>query len=122
MNPKITKGPWQYFAHGGYCFFIHSKGDPLKPRIATVDYTDGAHSFHEADARLIAQAPAMAEALEAFVKTYDDYVSNHDGLCPFDCPDAGCIECTIGTVPNDKNTGLCAYHLAKAALAKVDGK
>lgn len=31
-------------------------------------------------------------------------------------PDHGCIECTLGTVPNDKNTGLCAYHETRRVL------
>jgi hypothetical protein len=32
--------------------------------------------------------------------------------------DYGCIDCTAGTVPNDKNTGRCAYHRAKLELSK----
>lgn len=27
--------------------------------------------------------------------------------------DAGCIQCTAGTVPNRLNTGLCVYHIAR---------
>lgn len=30
--------------------------------------------------------------------------------------DSGCIECTAGTVPNNQNTGLCAYHEALKVL------
>lgn len=30
--------------------------------------------------------------------------------------DAGCIQCTAGTVPNRLNTGLCAYHIAKEII------
>lgn len=30
--------------------------------------------------------------------------------------DAGCIQCTAGTVPNNLNTGLCGYHAAKGLL------
>ncbi len=43
------------------------------------------------------------EALEAVRNWYN----NQDGDVPLD---AGCIECTAGTVPNDLNTGLCAFH------------
>jgi hypothetical protein len=34
----------------------------------------------------------------------------------FPDPDAGCIECTSGTVPDRLNTGLCALHSAKQLL------
>lgn len=34
--------------------------------------------------------------------------------------DAGCFECTAGTVPNRLNTGLCAYHFAKHKCLKAD--
>ena len=33
--------------------------------------------------------------------------------------DSGCIECTAGTVPYDRDTGLCAHHLRRAVLNKV---
>lgn len=32
--------------------------------------------------------------------------------------DAGCIECTVATVPDRLNTGLCAYHGAVKLLAQ----
>jgi hypothetical protein len=28
-------------------------------------------------------------------------------------PDPGCLACTSGTTPNDRNTGPCAFHRAK---------
>lgn len=31
-------------------------------------------------------------------------------------PDAGCSQCTLGTTPNNLNTGPCVYHRAVAAL------
>jgi hypothetical protein len=34
--------------------------------------------------------------------------------------DAGCIECTVGTVPNNRNTGLCGYHEARAVLTEAE--
>ncbi len=33
--------------------------------------------------------------------------------------DAGCIECTLGTVPKRLETGLCLYHKAEALLWRV---
>ena len=32
--------------------------------------------------------------------------------------DSGCLQCTGGTTPNNRNTGPCAYHKAMAALTK----
>jgi hypothetical protein len=59
-------------------------------------------------------------ALKRYVDDHDSYVANNDGHHPEeDMPDAGCIECTIGTTPNHLNTGLCRYHQAKAAIAKA---
>lgn len=57
-----TKGPWRYFHHDGMTFYIHSEGNPLAGRVATITYTSGAHSFHEADAALIAAAPDLLAA------------------------------------------------------------
>ena len=38
---------------------------------------------------------------------------NLEDLAPVD---AGCIQCTAGTVPNRLNTGLCVYHIAKEII------
>jgi hypothetical protein len=43
----------------------------LAPRIATVAYSDGAHSFHEANAHLIAAAPELYGALLALLGVVD---------------------------------------------------
>lgn len=34
-------------------------------------------------------------------------------------PDAGCIECTCGTTPNNLNTGLCAFHEMARLLGRL---
>lgn len=77
------------------------------------------HAEHTAKA--ISALPELIRALKRFVDDIDNYVSNNDGHYPedSDMPDAGCIECTLGTVPNDRNTGLCAYHQAREALFKA---
>lgn len=62
-----TPGPWSYHPHGGSAFYIHA-AHMLAPRIAMVCYTDGAHSFHEANARLIAAAPRLARENIALTK------------------------------------------------------
>lgn len=67
----------------------------------------------EADARKIAAAKEMYEALKASEREYE----NFDERAPVD---SGCIECTFGTVPNRLNTGLCAHHLRKAAIALAE--
>ena len=73
-------------------------------------------------ASLVLAAPAykarvteLETALRRLLQCLDDEASNREGeyVLP---PDAGCIECTLGTVPNDKNTGLCAYHSAQKVL------
>jgi hypothetical protein len=50
------------------------------------------------------------------VAEYDEMRSNSEGAYP--PPDSGCIECTVGTVPNKWNTGLCVYHKAQFLLEK----
>lgn len=69
----------------------------------------------EANARLIAAAPDMLAALQASEREYE----NLEDSAPVD---SGCIECTVGTVPNHLNTGLCAHHLRRAAIAKATGR
>jgi hypothetical protein len=62
-------------------------------------------------ATLTAELGAMREALAKCVRQFEDL----DEHMP---TDAGCIECTAGTVLNHLNTGLCGYHAAKALASK----
>lgn len=55
----------------------------------------------------------MLAALKASEREYE----NLEDRAPVD---SGCIECTLGTVPNTLNTGLCAHHLRVAAIAKAE--
>lgn len=67
---------------------------------------------HLANANLAAAAIEMLAALQASEREYENLED--------DAPqDPGCIECTAGTVPNRLNTGLCAHHLRRAAIAKA---
>jgi hypothetical protein len=59
---------------------------------------------------------ALETALNRMVLAHENLVSDTEGKYP--SPDAGCIECTVGTVPNRYNTGLCAYHAAKRLLGQ----
>ncbi len=69
MEGKWTKGPWQ--KSGARCASPAYKGHGVGPDgqsyVVIVPYNDRDHHECLANARLIAQAPAMAEALEAFV-------------------------------------------------------
>lgn len=59
-------------------------------------------------------APDMLAALIASEREYENY----DERAPLD---SGCIECTVGTVPDRLNTGLCAHHLRVRAIRKATG-
>lgn len=51
--------------------------------------------------------------LQAALKKCVAIIEDIDEAMPMD---AGCIQCTAGTVPNHLNTGLCGYHAAKGLL------
>lgn len=73
---KHTPGPWEYT---GYWPDDEWEISPIlyKPQGENL-YQDGC--FNEADAKLIAAAPALLEALEAIV-SLDDSVENYQKLC-----------------------------------------
>jgi hypothetical protein len=58
--------------------------------------------------------------IRGLVKMIEDAQANTEGQYPY--PDGGCFSCMHGTVPNDMNTGLCAYHEAVRMLEKGEGK
>ena len=62
-----------------------------------------------------AEVQGLVQALE---KSESEYADLED-RAPVD---AGCIECTAGTVPNKLNTGLCAHHMRIKALQKFRGR
>ena len=55
-------------------------------------------------------------ALNRMIQAHLNTESDSEGRYP--APDAGCIECTYGTVPDRLNTGLCAFHHAKKLLGQ----
>jgi len=59
----------------------------------------------------------LETALNRMVLAHENLASDTEGKYP--PPDSGCIECTVGTVPNRLNTGLCAYHSAKKLLGHL---
>lgn len=52
--------------------------------------------------------------LHRFVLAHETTEADSEGHYPR--PDTGCIECTLGTVPDIRNTGRCAYHETKRVL------
>lgn len=64
--------------------------------------------------RLRSRTNHLEAALNRMVCVHENTQADTEGKYP--SPDAGCIECTLGTVPDRVNTGLCAYHNAKQLL------
>jgi len=52
----------------------------------------------------------MKELIAGLVQVIRDSHDDSEGRYP--CADSGCIDCTVGTVPDRLNTGRCAYHKA----------
>lgn len=59
----------------------------------------------------------LETALNRMVLAHENTLSESDGRFPL--KDSGCIDCTSGTVPDDRNTGRCAYHNAKVLLGQL---
>lgn len=58
----------------------------------------------------------LETALKRMVFMHERLSADTEGQYPY--ADIGCIECTVGTVPDRLNTGLCAYHAAKQLLGQ----
>lgn len=58
----------------------------------------------------------LEAGLRRMVCAHENLSADTEGRYPE--PDVGCVECTVGTVPNNRNTGLCAYHGAKKLLGQ----
>lgn len=63
---------------------------------------------------LVESEAAYRSALYALVLSHAQSLVDSEGHWPE--PDMGCPHCTAGVVPNNSNTGLCAYHNAKRLL------
>lgn len=60
----------------------------------------------------------LLAASRKFMRDYDEAQADAEDEWLIQ-PDAGCYECTLHTVPHDKDTGLCGYHATERALARV---
>jgi len=97
MKEKFTPGPWKADCD---CFPIMIRAEKMDPDCHQ-DWVCNVGG-DQANARLIAAAPDMYEALKACIKEYGTRWGEHDELCP---PDA------------QSDT----IRLAIASLAKADG-
>ena len=86
METKHTPGPWAYAtAQDGWRFNIHqADGAPYTPGYSDVAWSMNtvsgeAKDVQEANARLIAAAPELLEALEALVR-HDSAADSREGL------------------------------------------
>lgn len=59
----------------------------------------------------------LEAALNRMICAHETTLSDSEGRYPH--ADAGCIDCTSGTVPDRLNTGPCAYHAAKRVLGQL---
>ena len=73
MKPKFTPGPWEYGEERGCCREIHADNGPELYAIAQTRHGDP--EICEANARLIAAAPDMLDALIAVV----DFIEGKPG-------------------------------------------
>lgn len=75
MSAPHTPGPWESVIDDKW-IYVGSKGYAnYRNAFAQVDYDDVDHEEAEANARLIAAAPALLEALEAIDKVVSGYKS-----------------------------------------------
>lgn len=67
--------------------------------------------------RLRTRCEHLEMALNRMVCAHENLEADTEGKYP--PPDSGCVECTLGSVPNRYNTGLCAFHNAKRVLGQT---
>lgn len=66
--------------------------------------------WYQAQATINALSQRTPQSLEAIKELLNNYDAEAHVIHV--SPDPGCLECTAWTTPNNKNTGLCAFHKA----------
>jgi hypothetical protein len=87
----------------------------LQQQVAAL--ADAVKNAHAAMRDSLIRIHELETGLNRMVLAHENLVSDTEGKYP--PPDSSCIECTVGTVPNRLNTGLCAYHSAKKLLGQL---
>lgn len=59
----------------------------------------------------------LQTTLNRLILMVENTLSDSEGEWPE--ADMGCIDCTAGTVPANRNTGPCAFHAAKRLLGQL---
>lgn len=101
MNTQHTPGPWRYFAIQPGQFQVASDS---QPNIATSAWMGFEHEHNESNARLIAAAPSLLEALQWFSDFAHEHPEWEQDQFPADSPE------------------LDWLNQARAALALVKGE
>lgn len=60
------------------------------------------------------QLDEALDVIMALINAYDP----EEARIPVE-PDPGCLLCTAGTTPYDKQTGICTYHRARRLLGMM---
>jgi hypothetical protein len=79
-------------------------------RAANIAMSEAAAELERRKARI----DQLEFLLHRFVLAHETTEADSEGHYPR--PDTGCIECTLGTVPDIRNTGRCAYHETRRVL------
>lgn len=109
---KHTPGPWHVGVRQAHRIIYDTKGWAVAD--ATVYHGKESHDEMMANARLIAEAPAMLEALRAFVESAEE-----GGMCSV-CGAEPRGDKRIGTfIP--RCPSWCVAESARAILARIDG-
>jgi hypothetical protein len=87
----------------------------LQQQVAAL--TDAVKNASAAMRDSLARIHELETGLSRMASAHENLVSDTEGKYP--PPDSGCIDCTVGTVPDRLNTGPCAYHSAKRLLGHV---
>lgn len=86
----------------------------------TTEPTDVAAEANAAMDTLVTTALRVKRERDEAITILRDLLKDYDeeSMAIYVGGDEGCLECTAGTPPDRLNTGPCAFHRAKAAIAR----